>query len=206
MRFVLPFSFLLLTTGCGLLNGDAETDDSTGGGDDTSVDDTSGGGGDDTAVEYTWTPVLINFDELSDDIDVATVYPEVTFSSEEEGTALYAWDYASYSRSEPFTAYTARSGGGAGISTDLTFDFTDPVRALEFYSLGDQTNGKLGWVEVTMEDGSTAAVDLFGDGNAKTAELCDLSAYDNVTRIELRDITDSNTVNLDDISFEVRGL
>ena len=40
MRFVLPFSFLLLTTGCGLLNGDAETDDSTGGGDDTSVDDT----------------------------------------------------------------------------------------------------------------------------------------------------------------------
>lgn len=206
MRSILPITFLLLTTGCGLLNGDSQTDDSAGGGDDTSVDDTNGeGGGDDTAIEYTWTPVLIDFDELSGDPEVSTTYPEVTFSSAEDGTALYAWDYASYSLSEPCTAYTARSGGGAGISTDLTFTFTDPVRALEFYTLGDQTNGTYGWVEVFMEDGSTGQVDLVGDGSARSAELVDLKAFEHVTRIVLRDITDPNTVNLDDISFEVRG-
>ena len=161
--------------------------------------------GDDTAIEYTWTPVLINFDELSDEMDVATVYPEVTFSSEDEGTALYSWDYAKYSRSEPFTAYTARSAAGAGVATDITFDFTDPVRALQFYMLGDQTNGKLGWVEVTMEDGSTGAVDMIGDGSNGSADLVDVSAFENVTQVVLRDITDSGSVNLDDISFEVHG-
>ncbi|MFT5587506.1 MAG: hypothetical protein ACI9VR_005116 [Cognaticolwellia sp.] len=203
MRSVLPGLFLLLSTGCSLLNNSTTPDDSV-----TVNDSGTGETGDtvDAEVEWVWTPVLINFDELSGEPDVATVYPDVTFSSEEEGTALYAWEYASYSRSEPYTAYTARSAGGAGISTDLTFDFTDPVRALQFYSLGDQTNGTFGWVEVTMEDGSTASVDLVGDGSAGSAELCDLSAYENVTRIVLRDITDPNTVNLDDISFEVRGL
>jgi hypothetical protein len=205
MRSVFSIPFLLLFTACGLLNPGTSSDAGDRGQDDTQ--DTQGDTQvEDTSVEWVWTAVEINFDELSDEIDVATEYPEVTFSSSEDGTALYAWDYAQYSRSAPYTAYTARSAGGAGVVSDVTFDFTDPVRGLQFYMLGDQTNGKLGWVEVTMEDGSTGSVDMIGDGSNGSADLVDVSAFENVTQIVLRDITDSGSVNLDDITFEVRGL
>jgi len=179
------------------------------GGDDTEdpgsdTDDTGVGTEDSDPPAWTWTPVLIDFDELSGNIDVSTQYPDVTFSTGED-TRLYAWDYASYARSEPFTAYTARSGGGAGVGSDLTFTFTEPVRALEFYTLGDQTNGSFAWVDVVMEGGATDSVQLVGDGGASSAELCDLTAWEHIVSITIRDMTDPNTVNLDDISFEVRG-
>ncbi len=211
MTRILLASFLGLS-GCFLITGDPkqgqdaedtaqEADDDTG-----EANDDTGEADDDTeAPAWTWTPVLIDFDELSGEIDVSTVYPEVTFSTG-DSTRLYSWDYARYARSEPFTAYTANSPGGAGVKSDLTFTFTEPVRALEFYTLGDQTNGRFAVVDVVTESGPAGSVNLVGDGGSSTAERCDLSAWEHITSITIRDMQDAYTVNLDDISFEQRGL
>jgi hypothetical protein len=194
-----------LTTACGLF---IEPPGGTKDRDDTSAsdgDDTGDPGDDSDPPDWTWTPVLIDFDELSGEIDVGTTYPEVTFSTDDD-SRFYSWNYPSYARSEPYTAYTANSPGGAGVRADLTFTFTEPVRALEFWTLGDQTNGRYAWVDVVTEQGETGSVALVGDGGSSTAERCDLSAWEHITSITIRDVEDSYTVNIDDISFELRGL
>ncbi|MFK7928087.1 MAG: hypothetical protein AB8H79_07845 [Myxococcota bacterium] len=169
---------------------DPNPSDSTDGSDDTDV------------IPEVYNPVLINFDELSADIDVSTEYADsVTFSATDD-SALYAWDYARYARSGSYTAYTARSGGGAGVSSDLTWTFTDPVRNLMFYSLGDQRSGVIASIDITYDGGQTATVDMITDGAAAEADLHDLSDYARVTEITIRDMVDPNTVNYDDISFE----
>ncbi len=173
---------------------------------DQGSDEDTGDPGEDTeGPDWVWTPVLIDFDELSAQIDVSTVYPEVTFSTD-DSTRLYSWDYPIYARSEPYTAYTANSPGGAGVPSELTFTFTEPVRALEFYTLADQTNGPFAVVDVFTESGATGTVDLVGDAGSGTAERCDLSAWEHITSITIRDMRDPGSVNYDDIYFEQRGL
>ena len=148
----------------------------------------------------------IDFDDLDREMDVSDVYAEwVTFEAGERGYALYSWDYPSYARSEPMSAYTTTSPSGAGASVDLTFHFAAPVRNLEFYTLGDQTDGRFAKVDVEMEDGSTDTTNLAGDGNSSTGERADLTDYDNVTSITIYEIEDAYSVNIDDISFEIRG-
>lgn len=198
MRTLRPILILssLLILGCALPSspgsGRADVDDS-------GIDTQDSG-----PIAWTWTPVLIDFDELGGEIDLSDHYAEVKFSTDDD-SRLYAWDYASYSRSPPFTAYTANSPGGAGVKAELTFTFPEPVRNLEFYALGDQINGTYAWIEVFTEDGQTFAVDMVGDGSSGTAERMDLTQWEHVTKIVIRDMEDSYTVNLDDISFEVRG-
>ncbi len=155
--------------------------------------------------DYTWTEVLIDFDELDREIAVDEEYAEWVVFEVEEPYSLYAWEYATYSRSEPFSAYTAESPSGAGVRTDITFRFAEPVRNLEFYTLGDQTDGRLARVDVVTEDGAEDTVPLEGDGSSTSAERCDLRDYENVVSITVRDIEDSYSVNFDDISFEIRG-
>ncbi|MCK6522185.1 hypothetical protein L6R49_12165 [Myxococcota bacterium] len=154
---------------------------------------------------WTWTPVLINFDELPKQIDVDEHYSEYLTFEVEDGNSMWAWDYASYSRSEPYTVYTTKSAGGAGDESDFVIRFTNPVRAFEFWLLGDQTDGPLAKITVTMEDGSTAEELMVGDGGSSSAERVDLSAYENVVSVEVYEIDDPYTVNFDDFSFEVRG-
>ena len=166
--------------------------------------DNGGDNGGDSEPDYQWEAVLIDFDDHDDSMDVTDRYAEwVTF--EVDGReALHSWNYPTYSRSEPMSAYTTTSPGGPGVSVDLTFAFTRPVRALEFWTLGDQVNGPLAVVEIETEDGTVDTVDLRGDGGATSAERCDLTAYEHVTRISIVEMEDPYTVNLDDISFEIR--
>lgn len=173
---------------------------------DTDSDADSDADGDtdaDTDVEPTWTPVTINFDDCDGNVEVDERYPDVTFVPE-DGYHLFCWDYASYSRSEPFTAYTATSGGGAGAAVDLTWEFTRPVRALQFYSLGDQVDGPLATVTVHTEDGGRHTTSIVGDGGASSADLTDLSEWEDIVRIEITEMEDPYSVNYDDISFERR--
>lgn len=173
------------------------------GGDNNNNDTQPGGDDSEPGPDPTYTAVEINFDDCDGDVNVDTRYPEVSFSTE-DGYHLFCWNYASYSRSEPYTAYTATSGGGAGASVDLTWTFTRPVRNLQFYSLGDQISGPLAVVTVFTEDGTEAETNIRGDGDASSGDLTDLSEWDNIVRIEITEMDDPYTVNYDDISFEQR--
>jgi hypothetical protein len=175
---------------------------------DRSTDDgsTDSSGGETEAPDWIWTPVLINFDELQKQIDVDEHYSEYLTFEVEDGNSMWAWDYASYSRSEPYTIYTTSRAGGPGDSSDFVIRFTNPVRGFEFWLLGDQTDGPLAKITVTLEDGSTHDERMVGDGGSSSAERVDLTAYENIVSVAVYDIEDPYTVNLDDFSFEVRGL
>lgn len=160
---------------------------------------------DSEAPSWTWTPVEINFDELKKEIDVDEHYSEYLTFEVEDGNSMWAWDYAAYSRSEPFTIYTTSSAGGNGDKSDFVIHFTNPVRNFQFWLLGDQTDGPLAEITVTLEDGSSFEERMVGDGGSSTAEVVDLTAYENVVSVTVYNIDDPYTVNLDDFSFEVRG-
>lgn len=153
--------------------------------------------------EPVYTPVSITFDDCSGEVPVDSRYEDVTFTTE-EGYHFFCWDNATYSRTPPYTALTTRTGGGVGARIDLSWDFTTPVRALRFYSMGEETEGTLALVRVFTEAGDQGEVDLVGDGVEETAELTDLSAWDDIVRIEITEMEDAASVNYDDISFERR--
>jgi hypothetical protein len=194
-----------MALGCGL--GGKGEDDSPSGRDRDNDDDASDSDPAETEPpDWTWTAVEINFDELKKEIDVDEHYSEYLTFEVEDGNSMWAWDYASYSRSEPFTIYTTSSAGGPGDSSDFVIRFTNPVRGLQFWLLGDQTDGPLASVTVTLEDGSTYEERMVGDGGSSSAEVVDLAAYENIVSVAVYDIEDPYTVNFDDFSFEVRGL
>lgn len=193
MRLFLPLS-ILAALACAGPGGKDSGDDGVGG--DGPGDDTSG-------ADWTWTPVTIDFDDCDGNVEVDTRYPDVTFVAE-DGYHLFCWDYATYARSAPYSAYTATSGGGAGARVDLVLEFTSPVRALQLHSLGDQTDGPLATVIVETEDGTEDTTEIVGDGSATTAELLDLSAWEHVVRVSIVDMEDAASVNYDDIAFERR--
>lgn len=78
------------------------------------------------------------------------------------------------------------------------------MRELRFYSLGDQTDGRLATVTVYTEDGGEDQTYIRGDGNASTGDLTDLSEWEDIVRIEITEMEDPYSVNYDDISFERR--
>jgi hypothetical protein len=173
------------------------------GGNGDNGSDTNGGNGEDSQPA-TWSEVLINFDELRSDQTVDTEYADSLVFEVEGNHHMNSWNYPSYAESPPNTAYTCSSPGGAGVSTDFTIRFTRPVRNFSFVSLGDQTNGPYATADITMEDGSTDTMKLRGDGGSSSGELQDFSAWENVTSIFVHDITDSYSVNIDDLTFELR--
>ena len=205
MRLLAVVSFLALCSlACAAPGAEKDADDGGGG----PFGGGGGGGEDDTGDEapsYTWESVVIDFDELDREIDVSEEYAQwVTFETAERDYALYSWDYASYARSEPMSAYTTSGPSGAGVTVDLTFVFAAPVRGLAFYTLGDQTDGRFAKVDVELEDGSTDTVNLVGDGSSSTGERADLTDYEDVVSITIYDIEDAYSVNFDDITFELR--
>lgn len=190
--------------GAGGNGGNGGGNGGNGAGDDTGGDNGGDNGGDTEEPPPTWSPVEINFDELRNDQPVDDVYAEwLTFEVEERCT-MNSWNYASYAASPPNSAYTGTSPGGAGQAVNFWIHFARPVRNFQFTSLGDQTNGVYGHADVTLEDGTTGEKALRGDGGASSGEIQDFSQWEGIVDIYVRDITDANTVNIDDLTFEIQ--
>ena len=94
-------------------------------------------------------------------------------------------------------------GGGAPdfFSAPITVDFATAVMDLSFFSAGDDNAGLQAQINVWVGGAFAALVNLAGDGNPFTVDFQDLSAFSNVTRIEIFNVTDDQGLAYDDFSF-----
>jgi hypothetical protein len=145
--------------------------------------------------------VVINFDELAPGTAVTSLYPEVTFTSEPGFTVRTLG--AAFNTSPPTGILPFGNLGGGGADRELILDFANPVRALSFYASAVESSGTAAQVDVFVNGVISATENITGLGQFLTPVLVDLSAYSDVTRVRVYNITDPNGINYDDFSFTV---
>ncbi len=145
--------------------------------------------------------VEINFDDLPNNTIVTDQYPEATFSS------------------SPGNNNTAFSFGGADsppniICTpacieDTYIDFTDPVSDLTFWAIEANRAGVTAQFNIYVNGAFAATVDFVSAGGSPHNEFVDLSAFADVTRLEIVNIVNDpsgeNGIGWDTFTFTVGG-
>lgn len=128
---------------------------------------------------------------------VDTQYPGVTFSSTPGENNLVS----------------SQSGIGFGtnfLCTGTSFidcvhetllDFSAPVSGLSFYAVGSNDSGDTAKVDVFVNGAFAATQLIHTNGIFNVPDLVDLTAFNNVTRIRIYDITDGGGLGWDNFSF-----
>jgi len=145
---------------------------------------------------------LIDFDELAAGTVVNNVYAGVTF-----GTTFGSGDVIVYagccSESDPNSIYPS------DFNADLSVMFANAVNNLLFYVGGDNDAGVVGQIDIFGLGGvllDTIGLMADGDGTGSTEELQDLSAYINVTGINIYDVTDAAGLVYDTFSYDAAAV
>ena len=141
---------------------------------------------------------LIDFEQFNDGDLIGTV-GNATFTSN-NNVEVYAFGGA-FAQSGVNTI--APDAGGGSFNGDLFVDFTSAVNNLSFWSGGDDFNVIQATINVFVNGLFDSAVSLIGDGNAGTTDFHDLSAFSNVTRIEIVNVTDPAGLVYDDFMFDI---
>lgn len=149
--------------------------------------------------------VDINFDDLpagpiTGEV-VSTQYPQATFSST-PGNVNYVTTQPQLTDSPPNFICTGPIGGEIGCMQDTIVSFTSPVSDLTFSAIGVNDSGQVALVDVYTDGTLAATVPIIGQGNGEVPLPVDLSAYTDVTSIDIREITDAGGIGWDDFSFE----
>ncbi len=139
--------------------------------------------------------VSINFDDLHGNVTVATQYPSVTFSSD-PGKAIKAMSGALGFGSSPPTFICAYD---CDASTFLAF--ARPVSGIKLNAVGVNDTGKVADVRVFVGGALAATESIVGLGHSGTPVHVDLSTYENVTRLEIVNVTDAGGIGMDDFAF-----
>ena len=141
--------------------------------------------------------VVVDFDDLPSGTVVTNQYPNATFSSE-PGYVNLAFSHTS-SSSAPNIICTATDGGSITCTADTYIDFTPAVNGLTLMAVEVNNAGPQCQIVVFEGGVQTAVVDVVGP--MVPNGLVDLSAFSNVTRIEIVDIIDGAGIGWDDISL-----
>ncbi|MEX5728849.1 hypothetical protein Ga0609869_002202 [Rhodovulum iodosum] len=142
------------------------------------------------------TTELLTFEEFADG-DLITTVGNATFTT---NGATEVYDFGgSYAQSGVNTIAPDASGGS--FNGDLYVDFFEAVSDLSFWSGGDDTAGTQATINVFVGGLFDTAVALSGDGDATTTEFHDLSAFVDVTRIEVVNVVDDFGLVYDDFSY-----
>jgi hypothetical protein len=144
------------------------------------------------------TQNVIDFADLADGTVVTNQYPGVTFSSA-AGNVNYVSDQSEYNT--PSFICTGPAGGSIDCTADTIVDFTSPVSGLTLDAVGIQDTGQVAEVEVYGAGGLLGTVSIIGDAGGYTAQLVDLSAYSDVTSIDITGITDPAGIGWTNFSF-----
>jgi hypothetical protein len=147
-----------------------------------------------TATAGIANATIIDFEGFNDGDAIGTI-GDVTFSST-GGVEIFAFggDFAS-------SGVNTIAGDNYGFNDDLYVDFLNGVSDLSFYSGGDDNSGQQAQINVFTGGSYAATLALLGDGNANTVDWHDLSAYANITRIEIFNVTDTAGLVYDDFEF-----
>lgn len=146
---------------------------------------------------------LINFDDLAANTIVTNQYAGVTFSSV-GGATNRAYPFSGAS-SLPNILCTANANGAVDCLGLVQLDFANPVNNLKFMAIEPNAVGTAIVAAIYQNGVFSANENIAGVGGAGN-KLVDLSAYTNVTRLELRvhpDEIPNQGVGYDDFSFNV---
>ena len=145
--------------------------------------------------------VTIDFDSLPVATTVTNQFPEAVFSSSPGNQNTTRADFE-LGTSLPYIC-TETTTGVLNCTADTYVDFTTPVSNLTFMQGGDNATGVIAQVRVFAGGVLAGTVPIMGDGIFASPCLVDLTAFDNVTRIEIFNITDPGGLAWDDFSFDV---
>jgi hypothetical protein len=108
--------------------------------------------------------VTINFDNLACNTYVTNQYPQVTFSSAGGYTPI---TYCNPSFNYGTTYPTLSRGNFYGFNhyAELTLDFTRPVGALTYYTLGSDNLGVVAKIDVYRSGSFSQTLNFYGNGN-----------------------------------------
>jgi hypothetical protein len=141
------------------------------------------------------TSVLINFDDLSEFTTVTNQYPSVIFSAGScDGVSTLVRNLGT---SPANIVCTGSCGAG------LKVDFVKTVSGLTFYAVGSDSTGVVALIDVYQNGNLTATVNIQGNAEPTTPILVDLSAYPNISKIQVKSVTDAYGLGWDDFSFTV---
>lgn len=136
---------------------------------------------------------------------VTNQYPTATFSST-TGHVNYVTTQPQYNGSKPNFLCSGPLGGAIDCLEETIIDFTNPVSGLTFNGLGiNNNNGTVADIDVFDARGLLATVPVMAHGGLNNPELQDLSAYSNISRIRIYNITDPGGIGWDDFIFTPNG-
>jgi hypothetical protein len=146
------------------------------------------------------TNVTIHFDNLPNGTVVTSHYPQAAFSSMAGQEVTTFGTSIAYGQSPPNFICTRLVGGSFNCAEPIFIDFSSPVQQLKFHALGTDTNGISFEVQVFHGAGA-ATIPVAGNTVTSTPVVVDLSAYADVSRIEIVNVVDPGGVAFDDFTF-----
>jgi hypothetical protein len=128
--------------------------------------------------------------------------PYATFSTQADHVLLIFSGAGFVGGSNPNVLTAAENISASSYDSDIYVDFNDAVQNLSLDILSDNDAGAIASLRVFHAGGETL-LDVVGNANFNDAIPTDLSAYADVTRIELIDITDEFGLSIDNLVFDV---
>lgn len=127
--------------------------------------------------------------------------PHATFSTDVGAGLHYFSGGHAVGSSTPNNITAAINPDAFPYDENLYVDFTLPVNNLSFTVSSDNDSGKIAGVRVFHAGAQSAELDVIGNGDPTDAIDIDLTGYQDVTRIEVFDITDTYGLSYDDFKF-----
>lgn len=152
--------------------------------------------------------VVINFDDLPQGgitgVVVTNQYPQATFSST-SGFVNYVTTQSQYNGTPPNFICTGPIGGSINCTEPTIVNFTSPVSDLTFQGMGVNDTGVVAQVDVYVSGVFAQTVNIMGAAQGFNPDLVDLSAFSNVTEINIHNITDGGGIGWDTFTFQQNG-
>jgi len=151
-----------------------------------------------TGLATTANAAVITFDSLATNSVVGTQSGATFFTPSGDGEVRVFTGCCSHT--DP-NSIGSHAGSGFNFNGDVNVTFATAVNNLMFYIGGDDRVGVAGLVDVFGTSGLLGTFSLIADGNSRTEELQNLSAFLNVTGINIRNVTDPAGLVYDTFSF-----
>ena len=140
----------------------------------------------------------INFDNLPAGTVVTNQYPQAIFSSD-PGEVIFTLAQ-NLGSSLPNFICTAPVAGSIDCTHSVIVNFTSAVNNLTFVGTGVNNTGVVAEIDVFQNGIFSSTVDMIGVGTINPVPV-NLSAFSNVTSIDIHNVTDAAGIGWDDFIF-----
>jgi len=144
---------------------------------------------------------VINFDNLADGNVITNQYAGVVFSST-PGNVNYVTAQPIYNGTPPNFLCTGPVGGGINCTAETIMTFSSGVSGLTFQGLGiNDVSANVAQVDVFVNSIFNSTITVAGNAQGFNPVLVNLSAFSNVTKIRIYNITDAAGIGWDTFTF-----